>query len=130
MKAAGTMNRSHLRKRIVRLCHFAAVVLLATGALALLAHAGLRGLGKYCGVVVFDRWGTCFLLSGPYITYISENVKNKLRPYAGKAMQVDALDVFQPRNFGDALIRKYKVIGPAPLTNPPHQTDLAIGLAQ
>jgi len=80
----------------------------------LLANAGLRGPGKYCGVVVFDRWDTCFLLSGPYITYISENVKNELRPYAGKAMQVDASDVFQPMNPGDALIRKYKIIGPAP----------------
>lgn len=107
------MNSRHFWKRIVRLCHFSAV-LLATGALALLAHAGLRGPGKYCGVVVFDRWDTCFLLSGPYITYISGNVKNDLRPYAGKAMQVDASDVFQPMNPGDALIRKYKIIGPAP----------------
>jgi len=97
--------------------------LLATGSLALLAYAGLRGPGKYSGVVVFDRWDTCFLLSGPYITYISDNVKNELRPYAGKAMQVDALDVFQPRNPGDALVRKYKVIGPAPLTGHPPTLD-------
>jgi len=39
------------------------------------ASADLRGIGKYCRVVVFDRWDTCFLLSGPYITYIAENVK-------------------------------------------------------
>ena len=88
-------------------------VLLTIG-LALLANAGIRGLGKYCGVGVFDRWDTCFLLSGPYITYISESAKNELRPYAGKAIQVDASDVFQPMNPGDALIRKYKIIGPAP----------------
>jgi len=78
------------------------------------ARAGLRGPGKYSGVVVFDRWDTCFLLSGPYITYISEQVKNELRPYQGKAMQVEASDVFQPMNPGDALIRKYEIIGPAP----------------
>ena len=108
------MNSVRFRKRIVRLFHFSAVVLLAAGAFALLAHAGLRGPGKYSGVVVFDRWDTCFLLSGTYITYISDNVKNELRPYAGKAMQVDASDVFQPMNPGDALIRKYKIIGPAP----------------
>lgn len=102
------------RKRIVRLYHLSAVVLLATGVLVLRAHAGLRGPGKYCGVVVFNRWDTCFLLSGPYITYISDNVKNELRPYAGEAMQVDASDVFQPMNPGDALIRKYKIVGPAP----------------
>jgi hypothetical protein len=83
---ADTMNSTHSRKRIVRLCLFLAVGLPAIGALALLAYAGLRGPGKYCGVVVFDRWDTCFLLSGPYITSISENVKNGLRPYAGKAI--------------------------------------------
>jgi hypothetical protein len=93
---------------------FATALLLA--GFAMLAHAGLRGPGKYCGVIVFDRWDTCFLLSGPYITYISEGVKDELRPYAGKPMQVDASNVFQPLNPGDALIRKYKIIGPAPDT--------------
>jgi len=78
------------------------------------AHAGIRGRGKYCGVVIFDRWDTCFLLSGPFITYVSESVKSKLRPYSGRAMQVDASDVFQPTNPGDALIRKYEIVGPAP----------------
>lgn len=80
-------------------------------------HAGLRGPGKYCGVVVFDRWDTCFLLSGPYITYVSERVKNELRPYAGKSMQLDASDVLQANNPGDALIRKYEILGPAPDTH-------------
>jgi hypothetical protein len=78
------------------------------------AHTGLRGPGKYSGVVIFDRWDTCFLLSGPYITYISGRVKDDLRPYEGKAMQVDATDVIQPENPGDALIRKYTIVGPAP----------------
>src|SRR5271167_524999 len=78
------------------------------------AYAGIRGPGKYCGVVIFDRWDTCFLLSGHFITYVSESVKSKLRPYSGKAMQVDATDVFQPTNPGDALILKYEMVGPAP----------------
>jgi len=82
----------------------------------LTAKAGLRGPGKYCGVVIFDRWDTCFLLSGPYITYISDAVKNELRPYKGTAMQVDASEVIQQTNPGDALIRKYRIIGPAPDT--------------
>jgi len=111
------VNSGHFRKRVARLCLFLTVVLLVAGALALVAHAGLRGPGKYSGVVVFDRWDTCFLLSGPYITYISESVKNELRAYAGKAMQVDASDIFQPLNPGDALIRKYKIIGPAPVVD-------------
>ncbi len=95
-----------------------------------MAYAGLRGPGKYCGVAVFDRWDTCFLLSGPYITYISDNVKNELRPYAGKAMQVDASSVFQPQNPGDALIREYKVIGPAPVIDHPPSLDSLELIAQ
>jgi hypothetical protein len=92
------------------------VILVCTLACSLIltARAGLRGTGKYCGAVVFDRWDTCFLLSGRYITYISEAIKNERRPYSGRAMQIDASDVVQPRNPGDALIRKYKIIGPAP----------------
>lgn len=80
----------------------------------LTAHAGLRGPGKYCGVIVFDRWDTCFLLSGHYITYISDSVKDELRPYTAKAMEIDASEVFQPQNPGDALVRKYRITGPAP----------------
>lgn len=85
---------------------------------AFFARAGIRGPGKYCGVVIFDRWDTCFLLSGPYITYVAEAVKGELRPYRGQATQVDARDVLQPMNPGDALIRQYKIIGPAPKTRP------------
>lgn len=69
-----------------------------------------RRPAKYWGVVVFDHWDTCFLLSGPYIAYISEAMKDGLRPYEGQAHQVDASDVVQPMNPGDALIRKYKII--------------------
>jgi hypothetical protein len=80
----------------------------------LTAQAGIRAPGKYCGVIVFDRWDTCLLLSGHFITYISDGVKNELRPYVGKAMQLDALEVSQPRNPGDASVRRYQIIGPAP----------------
>ncbi len=100
-------------KQTVRLWHLVTLWLFACGGV-LVTHAGIRGPGKYCGVVVFDRWDTCFLLSGPYITYISDSVKDDLRPYKGKAMQIDASDVFQPMNPGDALVRQYKIIGPAP----------------
>jgi len=77
-------------------------------------YAGMRGPGKYSGVVIFDRWDTCFLLSGPYITYVSEKVKETLRPYRDQAMQVDASEVVQPMNPGDGLIQKYTIVGPAP----------------
>ncbi len=103
-------------KPTVRPRYFLTLALLSCGFI-LVAHAGIRGPGKYCGVVVFDRWDTCFPLSGPYITYVSDSVKNDLRPYKGKAMQVDASNVFQAENPGDALIRKYELIGPAPDTH-------------
>jgi len=45
--------------------------------------------------------------------YVSEHVKKRLRPFSGQAIELDALDVFQPQNPGDGLIRKLKVIGPA-----------------
>jgi hypothetical protein len=77
-------------------------------------HAGMRGRGKYSGVVVFDRWDTCFLLSGLYIMYVADDVKEELRPYAGKPIQIDASEVLQPMNPGDGLVQKYKVIGIAP----------------
>jgi hypothetical protein len=65
-------------------------------------------------VVFFDRWDTCLLISGPYVTYISENVKNGLRDHVGKAVQILASEVKQRMNPGDALIRNYELIGPAP----------------
>jgi hypothetical protein len=77
-------------------------------------YAGIRGPGKYSGVVIFDRWDTCFLLSGPYITYISGKVKENLRAYKNQSMQVDASEVLQPINPGDGLIQKYTIVGPAP----------------
>ncbi|HEX5426152.1 MAG TPA: hypothetical protein VFW94_21565 [Candidatus Acidoferrales bacterium] len=90
--------------------------------LASTVRAGLRGRGKYCGVVVFDRWDTCFLLSGLYIMYVSDSVKEKLRPYTGQSLQIYASGVSQPVNPGDGLITKYDIIGPAPDRGWP-QTD-------
>lgn len=110
--------RFFLPRTLARLTPAVFVLIVLITALGIItAQAGLRGPGKYCGVVIFDRWDTCFLLSGPFITYISEAAKSELRPYQGTAMQVYASDVFQPMNPGDALIRKYEVIGPAPDTH-------------
>ena len=106
-------------KQPVRRCCYR-IVLSGVALVALLVstavpfHAGIRGRGKYSGVVIFDRWDTCFLLSGPYVTYISKSVKEGLRPYAGQAVQVNATDVYQPFNPGDALIRQYTLVGLAP----------------
>lgn len=92
-------------------------LLFAISGSLLIVHAGLRGPGKYSGVVIFDRWDTCLLLSGNYITYVSEEVKEHLRAYKDQAIQLDAFEVFQAMNPGDALIRRYKIIGPAPLVS-------------
>jgi hypothetical protein len=102
---------------LFRICCAVLLCVIVCG-LIITAHAGIRGPGKYCGVVVFDRWDTCFLLSGHYITYISDSVKDELRRYQGHAMQIDASEVLQPMNPGDALVRKYEIIGPAPDADP------------
>lgn len=86
-----------------------------TSVLALTASPYLFGPGKYCGVVVFDRWGTCFLINGTLITYVAADVKGDLLSYKDTAVQVDASDVSRAGPLGqDPMIHKYKVIGPAP----------------
>jgi hypothetical protein len=45
---------------------------LAAVALAPMLVAGIRGPGKYHGVVFYDRWDNCYLFSGVYLMYISE----------------------------------------------------------
>lgn len=102
--------------RAIRLIGLSTLLAFAFG-FALVAYGGIRGPGTYCGVVVFDRWDTCFLLSGHFVMYVSESVKNVLRSYKGEAVQVDAFEVFQPTNPGDGLIRAYKIMGPAPDTH-------------
>jgi hypothetical protein len=85
--------------------------------LAAPASAYLFGPGKYCGVVVFDRWDACYLVSGPYVNYVASNAKSELVRYKGQAIQVDASEVtsgglspFLP----DPMILRYQVLGPAP----------------
>jgi hypothetical protein len=92
---------------------FLVVVLCAT-VLAVSVRSGERTPGKYSGVVVFDRWGGCTLYSGVYVMYVSERVKEKLRPYDGKAVRIDAKGVDQPMNPGDGLITDLTYLGEAP----------------
>jgi hypothetical protein len=75
--------------------------------------AGIRGPGKYSGVVVFDRWGGCTLYGGVYVMYVAEAVKEQLRAEAGKSVEVDATEVWQPHNPGDGLIKKFTLLGAA-----------------
>jgi len=79
-----------------------------------LCEAGLRTPGKYCGVVIFDRWDGCTLYSGIYVMYVSEKTKEGLRKYAGQAVQIDAKQVHQPINPGDGRIGKFEYLGAAP----------------
>lgn len=75
------------------------------------AFAGIRAPGKYSGIVIFDRWDTCYLYSGIYLMYVSEKTKEKLRKYEGQSVFIYAKEVFQPINPGDGLIGKYKFLG-------------------
>lgn len=108
---------SHARMNFPRIVVFllAALVTLVAILVPGRGFAGMRGPGKYAGVVIFDRWDTCILFSGIYLMYISENVKEDLRPYEGQAVQIDAIDVVQPINPGDGLIKKYRLLGAAPV---------------
>jgi hypothetical protein len=77
-------------------------------------QAGIRAPGKYCGVVVFDRWDGCTLYSGVYVMYISEGEKEKLREHAGQFVQIDAKEVSQPINPGDGLITDLEYLNSEP----------------
>ena len=120
MKPLLTLPLYATRKRcLVTGCLLASL----TASLCTTANAGMRGPGKYSGVVIFDRWGGCILFSSVYLMYISETVKDQLRPYDGQAIELDALEVIQPTNPGDGLIQKLKVLGPAPQSNRPFTFD-------
>jgi hypothetical protein len=97
-------------KKQIAACMAASLAIL----LATVCFAGIRAAGKYSGVVVFDRWGGCTLYGGVYVMYVSEGVKEQLRPYAGKCVEIDATQVEQPINPGDGLIKKFTMVGPAP----------------
>ncbi len=104
------------RDAVKRPAHLTVLMILAFVCSSSLCRAGIRGPGKYCGVVVFDRWGGCTLYSGVYVMYVSEKTKEGLRPYAGQSIQIDAKEVYQPKNPGDGRIGKFEYLGPAPET--------------
>lgn len=84
---------------------FAVILLSAVAALA-----GIRGPGKYSGIVVFDRWDTCYIYSGAYLMYVSEKTKEELRKYEGRPVEIYAKEVFQPMNPGDGRIGKFDLL--------------------
>ena len=89
--------------------------LLLTWLLVSSTHAGERGPGRYAGVVIYDRWDTCYISSGAYLMYVSEKQKELLRPYVGRSVLIDATEVSQPINPGDGLITAFRILGDAPL---------------
>jgi hypothetical protein len=97
-----------LMSRFLRV--FCAGVLTAA-AVAPMLIAGIRGPGKYNGVVFYDRWDNCYLFSGVYLMYVAERAKETLRSYSGRSMEIDAKEVHQPINPGDGLITKFLVLG-------------------
>jgi hypothetical protein len=104
------MEQGQLTSRAVRFVVIAGILVLS----CISATGGARTPGKYSGVVFFDRWDTCELISGAFVMYVSEDLKSGLRSYAGQAVQIDATKVSQPINPGDGLIQKYNWVGPAP----------------
>jgi hypothetical protein len=110
------MARAESSRRIV-LAAFSLGLCALAATLVVPAFAYLFGPGKYCGVVVFDRWDTCYLVSGRYINYVASNAKSELVSYKGQAIQVDASEVTSgglSNSLPDPMILKYQVLGPAP----------------
>jgi hypothetical protein len=60
--------------------------------------------------------------------YVSEDIKQQLKAQAGNCIQVDATQVEQPWNPGDGLIKKPKVLGPAPAM-PPWESPAGMKIA-
>ena len=124
LSAGERMNHCYQKGGVARSFLVLVCLLVFIGiSLSTQANAGIRGPGKYSGVVIFDRWGGCILFSGVYLMYISETVKAQLRAYDGQAIELDALEVVQPTNPGDGLIRRMKVLGPAPPNSTPFTFD-------
>jgi hypothetical protein len=91
------------------------------------AAVGIRGPGKYSGIVVFDRWDTCYIYDGAYLIYASETVKERLRKYEGRYVEVYAKEVIQPMNPGDARIMKFDILSVSPARpRAPRYKNLAI----
>lgn len=70
--------------------------------------------GKYTGTVIFDRWDACILYSGLYFLYVSESQKEKLRPFAGQPVSIDATKIRQNSNPGDTCVEELECLGPPP----------------
>jgi|GEM_PF-4109913 len=79
---------------------------------ALGGKAEVLSPGKYPGVVLFDRWDSC-ILCGRGMLYVSEKVKETLRPYSGKSIWVGVQKIYQPHNPGPGRMDQLKYLGPA-----------------
>lgn len=91
-----------------------AKTLLILGACTLLAGVacgGLRPPGKYNGVVLFDRWGGCYLYSAIFLMYVPEEQKAVLKEFTGRCMELDVRKVYQPVNPGDGRLEQFTVVG-------------------
>ena len=111
-------NRSMNTKKICTVVLLAATVLCLSGT----ANGGLRGPGKYNGVVVFDRWDGCYLCSGLYLMCVPEHLKETVRPYMGRSVILDATKVFQPINPGDGRLEQFAFSGYSCPDNPEDMT--------
>jgi hypothetical protein len=95
--------------------------------LASAAHAGIRGPGKYRGVVFFDRWDTCYIYDGAFLMYVAEKEKGRLRRFEGRHVEVNAKQVIQPMNPGDARIVEFDLLSSSGSRPPtPRFKDLSV----
>lgn len=88
-------------------------------------HSEILAPGEYPGIVVFDRWDSCLLSNGPYIMWVSEGIKDRMRPFEGRLLNVNAKAVNQPINPGDGCITKFG----SPWSTSPPETDPSFRLS-
>ena len=105
-----------------------ACAVLSVAALVATARAGIRAAGRYSGVVVFDRWGGCILSNGWDFNYVSESAKAAIEDHKGEFVELDATDVDQPINPGEALIKKFTLVGLDPARPPPPPNPLRLSV--
>jgi len=113
----------------MRRCKTLIGALFVVSLLASPSTAGIRPPGEYNGVVVFDRWGGCTLSSGPYVMYIAEGEKARLKEHAGRCVRLNATQVYQPHNPGDGSIVQFTYLGPTRRAKVP-VSELQIGVVR
>lgn len=82
------VDRALLGRGLLRIASALCVVATTCGAVA-----GERGPGPYRGIVFSDRWASCVLYRGVYVERIAGSLEERVSPYVGRDVRLDATEV-------------------------------------